>query len=80
MLNKIMVSTWIAKPGKEGDHFVVREKSGNFNQTEKVRKFYPKYGKNQEILTPKWNKYWKSQKLGSQKSKNQGNMVSHFIK
>ena len=34
-------SDW--KPGKTGEHFPVREKSGNFAKTGKVREFYPKY-------------------------------------
>ena len=33
------------KPGKMGDHFPVKEKSGNFVQTGKVREFYPNTGK-----------------------------------
>ena len=33
-----------------GDHFQVRGKSGNFDQTGKVRKIYPKYWENKEIL------------------------------
>ena len=32
-----IVSTWTGKSGKTGEHFPVREKSGNFNQTGKVR-------------------------------------------
>ena len=31
-----MVSTRTEKPGKMGDHFPVREKSGDFDQTGKV--------------------------------------------
>ena len=34
------------KPGKMGRHFPVREKSGNFIKTGKVREFYLKYWKN----------------------------------
>ena len=37
------VPTWTGKPGKIGRHFPVREKSGNFEQTGKVRE---KSGKN----------------------------------
>ena len=37
------------KPGKMGRHFPVREKSGNFFKTGKVRKFCPKYWKNRKI-------------------------------
>ena len=36
------------KPKKLGEHFPVREKSGNFDQTGKVREFYPKYWKRME--------------------------------
>ena len=44
------------KPGKMGRHFPVREKSGNFVKTGKVREFYSKYWKN-------WKKlYWKIEK------------------
>ena len=44
------------KPGKIGRHFPVREKSGNFVKTGKVREFYSKYWKN-------WKKlYWKIEK------------------
>ena len=38
---------------KMGRHFPVREKSGNFVKTGKVREFYSKYWKNQNKL------YWK---------------------
>ena len=56
-----MVPTRTRKPGKMEDHFPVREKSGNFDQTGKVGEFYPKYWKNQETLTlGNGNKYWKS--------------------
>ena len=34
---KIRVPTRTGKPGKMGRHFPVREKSGNFEQTGKVR-------------------------------------------
>ena len=37
------------KPGKMGRHFPVREKSGNFVKTGKVREFCPKYWKNRKI-------------------------------
>ena len=36
-LNKCRVPTRTGKPGKMGRHFPVREKSGNFEQTGKVR-------------------------------------------
>ena len=48
------VPTRTGKPGKMGRHFAVREKSGNFEQTGKVRE---KSGKSQEIL----EKFWKFQ-------------------
>ena len=35
---------------KMGKHFPVREKSGNFEQTRKVREFYPENGKSGGIL------------------------------
>ena len=34
------------KPGKMGRHFPVRERSGNFVKTGKVREFYSNYWKN----------------------------------
>ena len=37
-----MAPTWTKKMGK---HFPVGEKSGNFEQTGKLREFYPKYSK-----------------------------------
>ena len=43
------VPTRTGKPGKMGRHFPVREKSGNFEQTGKVRKNDTKYWKIQEI-------------------------------
>ena len=39
-----MVPTWTGKPEKMGKLFPVREKSGNFEQTGKVREFYPVKG------------------------------------
>ena len=52
-----MVPTRTGKPGKMGDLF----QSGNFDQTGKVREFYPKYWKNQKIVTlENGKKYWKS--------------------
>ena len=44
------------KPGKMGRHFPVREKSGNFVKTGKVREIYSKYWKDQKKL------YWKIEK------------------
>ena len=37
------------KPGKMGKHFPVREKSGNFEQTGKVRENHTKYWKTEKI-------------------------------
>ena len=37
------------KPAKMGRHFPVREKSGNFEQTGKVRENHTKYGKSRGI-------------------------------
>ena len=36
--------------GKMGEHFSVREKSGNFEHTEKVWEFFTKYWQSQGIL------------------------------
>ena len=44
-----MVPTWTGKPGKMIEHFPFREKPENLEQTGKVRKFYPKCWKNEEI-------------------------------
>ena len=43
------VPTQTGKPGKMGRHFPVREKSGNFEQTGKVRENHTKYWKNENI-------------------------------
>ena len=43
------VPTRTGKPGKMGRHFPVREKSGNFEQTGKVRENHTKYWKTQGI-------------------------------
>ena len=43
------VPTRTGKPRKMGRHFPVREKSGNFEQTGKVRKNHTKYWKTQGI-------------------------------
>ena len=43
--NKVRVPTRTGKPGKIGRHFPVREKSGNFEQTGKVRENHTKYWK-----------------------------------
>ena len=40
------VPTQTGKPGKMGRHFPVREKSGNFEQTRKVKENHTKYWKN----------------------------------
>ena len=37
------------KPEKLGKHFPITEKLGDFEQTGKVRKFYPKYWKSEVI-------------------------------
>ena len=39
------VPTRTGKPGKMGRHFPVRERSGNFEQTGKVRENHTKYWK-----------------------------------
>ena len=39
MLNTCRVPTRTGKPGKMGRHFPVREKSGNLEQTGKLREF-----------------------------------------
>ena len=56
-----MVPTRTGKPGKMGQHFPVREKSGNFAETGKVREFYHNYsGKSEKNDTGKLKKkYWK---------------------
>ena len=41
----IRVPTRTGKPGKMGRHFPVREKSGNFEQTGKIRENQTKYWK-----------------------------------
>ena len=41
--------TRTGKPAKMGRHFPVREKSGNFEQTGKVRENHTNYWKNQGI-------------------------------
>ena len=48
------VPTRTGKPGKIGRHFPVREKSGNFEKTGKVRENHTKYWKTQGI----WDKYY----------------------
>ena len=45
----VRVPTRTGKPGKMGRHFPVREKSGNFEQTGKVRENHTKYWKTQGI-------------------------------
>ena len=47
--HKNRVPTRTGKPGKMGRHFPVREKSGNFEQTGKVRENHTKYWKTQGI-------------------------------
>ena len=48
------VPTRTGKPGKMGRHFPVREKSGNFEQTGKVRENHTKYWKTET----NWDKYY----------------------
>ena len=50
----VRVPTRTGKPGKMGRHFPVREKSGNFEQTGKVRENHTKYWKILGI----WDKYY----------------------
>ena len=45
---KDRVPSRTGKPGKMRRYFLVREKSGNFEQTVKVRENYTKYWKSQE--------------------------------
>ena len=45
------VPTRTGKPGKMGRHFPVREKSGNFDQTEKSGKITQNTGKLREFQT-----------------------------
>ena len=67
-----MVPTWTGKPGKMSEHFPVREKSGNFAKTGKVREFYLKYWENLK-------KYWKSQgNLSGSNGENPASMVPYF--
>ena len=44
------VPIWTGKPGKMGWHFPVRERSGNFEQTEKVRENHTRYWKSHYLL------------------------------
>ena len=48
-LGNVRVPTRTGKPGKMERHFPVREKSGNFEQTGKVRENHTKYWKTQGI-------------------------------
>ena len=65
-----MVPTRIEKPGKTGEHFPVREKSGNFTQNT---------GKSEKITLENWKKYWKSWGgLSASNSENPANMVPYF--
>ena len=47
---KAMVPTETGKPGKTARHFSVREKSGNVCKTGKVREFYSKYWKIENLI------------------------------
>ena len=51
VLSDNRVPTQTGKPGKMGRHFPVREKSGIFNQTGKVRENHTKYRNIQEFQT-----------------------------
>ena len=51
-----MIPTRTGKPGKMGEHFPVREKSGDFAKTANVREFYPKYWKIRKKLYCKFDK------------------------
>ena len=75
-----MVPSGTGKPGKMGRHFLVREKSGNFVKTGKVREFSSKYCKKQKKLSWKTEKkYWKSQgNLSASNSENHANIVPYF--
>ena len=48
--HNVRVPTRTGKPGKMGRHFPVREKSGNFEQTGKVRENHTKYWNLRKIL------------------------------
>ena len=59
---QVYQSDW--KTGKMGRHFPVRKKSGNFEQTEKVRENHTKYWKTDQAFSLKnktLKKYWKYQ-------------------
>ena len=58
-----VVPSRTGKPGKMEEHFPVRENSGNFAKTGKVRQFYPEYWKNQKKL------HWKFEKKKLEKSR-----------
>ena len=45
-----MVPTRTGKPGKMGEHFPVRVKSGNFAKSGKGREFYQNTGKLEKII------------------------------
>ena len=49
VVHNIKVPTRTGKPGKMGRYFPVREKSGNFEETGKVRENHTKYWKTQGI-------------------------------
>ena len=49
LIHYIRVPTRTGKPGKMGRHFLVREKSRNFEQTRKVTQNHTKYWKTQGI-------------------------------
>ena len=53
-----MVPTWTGKPGKMRKLFPVRKKSGNFEQTGKVREFCPKCWEKEEILASFYHNFF----------------------
>ena len=56
---KIEGPTGAGKPGKMRKYFPVREKSGNFDQTGKIRESDPEYWKSMEKMIKLINrKYW----------------------
>ena len=69
-----MVPTRTGKPGKTGEHFSVKEKSGNFAKTGKAREFYPKYWKIRKNNTGKVREICQSEEVGTMV------MVPHRIK
>ena len=74
-----MVPTRTGKPGKMGDHFPVREKSGNFAKTGKVGEFYPKYWEKKKKYVGKFLKIMQVSDICQPvHSENPANMVPYF--